>query len=153
MSVCGEREVRRGCLTKSQNQLPTCMVCISRSNHHFSAWGNTTANLSDMCPRSIVQSVLKTAYKFTIPRSHAASPTPCLSSYHTLTHTQDPSWSLLPAPSLLISSFLTNKATTSGKVCWTYTDVHAHAFTQPPLPRHLCTANKHLVVIALRHAC
>ena len=42
----------------------------------------------------------------------------------------------------LISGFLTNKKTTSGKVCWTYTRVHAHAFTQPPLLQHLCTAKQ-----------
>lgn len=70
-----------------------------------------------------------------ISHSHStASPTRCLSFYHTLTHTQDLSPSLLLTLSFLISDFLTNKTATSRKVCWTYT----HTCTHTPSPGRPC---------------
>lgn len=57
--------------------------------------------------------------------SHNASPTQCLSFYHTLTHTQDQSQSLLLT--LLISGFLANKTTTSRR---SLPDVHTRARTR-----------------------
>lgn len=53
--------------------------------------------------------------------------------------------------SLLISGFLTNIGTTSRKVCRTYK--HMRTVPSPSHPYcRICTANKRMVVIALRHA-
>lgn len=149
------------------------MSCISQAKDFVCHWRMTPFPINDLlkmkCYQNNQRFLWRAAYIYTVYtlyytvctlnfklcESLTAPPT-CVSLF--LSHTQaytgpiSVSFTHSIAPYVQLSDKWGNykQKKSAGR---TQTCTHAPSHSLPPVPRHLCTADKHVVVIALRHAC